>query len=145
MCWYGKATPKIAKDDIPCKKIVGKHETKRNVYVPFFRSPYTDMTYHIGKTYMAKVGISYYIDLSTVFRRNEDLITTGIHCYANDVKIFDSKPLGYKTVKIGRFNTLYTYKNNPVVLCCIIPKGTVYYENEYGEIVTEKLRIVDVE
>jgi hypothetical protein len=32
----------------------------------------------------------------------------------------------------------------PVIVECIIPKGTVFYENEWGEIVAETLKIIKI-
>ena len=141
MCWHGiLKNRKIATEDLKCYKIVIKFN-----YEPFFR-PYfrcndSPMIYEVGKTYYGKT-------CPTKDMEDTDLITIheGIHCYDLSVHIFYRDkyevncllPCGI-FLKLGTFSSRTDCK--AVLVECTIPKGTLYYINDKGEIVTEKLII----
>ena len=134
MCWIGIANPIIAKEDIVCFKVVKKFYP--GVYVPYFRYTSTTMGYKIGETYKSDVVISYGYD------GGYNAINEGLHCYDSTAKVKYSED-GIEIFLNGReCAKLYSYDNDPAVLKCIIPKGTKYYKNKHGEIVTEKLIII---
>lgn len=86
-----------------------------------FVSPCMDFHYKLGKVYHAKLGIT---------QTNYSLIIDeGLHCYSN---MADDARYAGNFVAAGPY----------VVAPAIIPKGTRYYINEIGEIVTEKLKIL---
>ena len=141
MCWHGiLKNRKIATEDLKCYKIVLKFN-----YEPFFR-PYfrcndSPMIYEVGETYYGKICPSKAME-------DTDLITIheGIHCYDLSVHIFykDKYEVSYLLpcgifLKIGTFLSRTDCK--AVLVECTIPKGTLYYINDKGEIVTEKLII----
>ena len=133
MCWTGIAAPIVAENDIVCHKIVRKSNWQHNIYLPYFRYMFTNMTYEIGKTYEAKITTS-----GNLYREVD--IHEGLHCYDSSNKIMVSK---YGLTPINStVGCTYFYENRPVTLKCVIPKGTKYYENKYGEIVTEKLKVI---
>ena len=143
MCWNGiLKNRKIATEDLKCYKIVSKFN-----YEPFFR-PYfrcndSPMIYEVGKTYYSKI-------CPTKAMEDTGLITIheGIHCYDLSVHICkfhrDKYEVRYllpygEFLKIGAFSSRTYCK--AVLMECTIPKGTLYYMNDKGEIVTEKLII----
>ena len=146
MCWFGERNDKrVAKEDIRCKKVFyrqpGYFKVKRYVS-PVFKAPYKQ-----GDTATSKIGIHQGIGYW--------MIDEGIHCYGMDkVKIERSiaqcgERLVAKILRVdcyGMKDYQSVFYGNDigmqvVVLECIIPKGSVYYENNQGEIVTEKLII----
>ena len=135
MCWEGKVSDrKIATRDIKTKKIV---EFINGSYCAYFRR---NFRYELGKTYTAKIK-PYKQEPSDT----HCIIDTGLHSYAWDTKmtritdgdivVVCARECG---IRMGRF---YFLRNHILVMECTIPKGTVYYENEDGEIVSEKLII----
>ena len=136
MCWIGTRTQKwIATNDIPCKKVIG-YDEKVGVYRPWIMRA-LPCFYSIGHLYTADFGIEqrscehYYLE-----------IHKGIHCYANSLKVY--KHHDYSMI-VG--NNLFTGDQRtlrPVLVDCIIPRGATYYENERGEIVTNKLKLVKI-
>ena len=146
MCWFGERKHKrVAKEDIRCKKVFYRQLGHiRNRYV----SPVMKTMYVKGETYESDIVITRGI--------SRWKIDEGIHCYNMkkvDVERIKSESGERLVVKIpfatdnyGNKHHLCTYYGNDigmeaVVLECIIPKGSVYYENLGGEIVTEKLII----
>ena len=146
MCWFGERKHKrVAKEDIRCKKVFYRQPGHiRNRYV----SPVMKTMYVQGQTYESNIVLT----CGTGYWK----IDEGIHCYSMDkVKIERSiaqcgerlvAKIPFATDNYGNKHHLCTYYGNDigmqaVVLECIIPKGSVYYENLGGEIVTEKLII----
>ena len=148
MCWHGiLKNRKIATEDLKCYKIVSKFN-----YEPFFR-PYfrcndSPMIYEVGKTYYGKICPE-----KVAGGANLIAIHEGIHCYDLSVHIFhrdkyevyrDKYEVNYLLpcgifLKLGIFSSRTDCK--AVLMECTIPKGTLYYMNDKGEIVTEKLII----
>ncbi len=139
MCWTGNSNPIVAKDDIPCKKIVKVlYRPPRKIYVPFFMHA-KSIEYVIGETYTSEIRIRY--QWEDGFKE----IDVGLHCYSKDVKtqhLQTGIAVNFLNNPNGRY---YSNIYNPVLMNCIIPKGTTYYENNNGEIVTEKLKIISIE
>lgn len=148
MCWIGKRTDKrIAENDIKAYKVVLLYTLDENVLM----SPRKFFQYTEGKTYTASI---FEFRSPTVDRIKIDY---GLHCYSNKCKFirYDeslSKDIDCTIhVELEREQSMldsgavhYYSKDayyNPVVVECTIPKGTKYYRNYAGEIVTEKLRI----
>jgi hypothetical protein len=143
MCWHGKLeNRKIATEDLKCYKIVLKFS-----YEPFFRPYYrcnkSPIIYEVGKTYYGVICPAKVIE-------DTDLITIheGIHCYDLSVlicKFYKDKYEVKYLLPHGVFLNLGTFSSRTyckaVLMECTIPKGTIYYMNDKGEIVTEKLII----
>ena len=138
MCWIGDNIKKIAEEDIKCKKIID-HHIPSDTYYAFYHEFFE---YELGKVYEQKVTpqvLEDYGDDDEFARINE-----GFHCYSMDIKM--TRTLGGSiTVENTKYNTHTMFpfhiNNNfrTVVVQCTIPKGTEYYENNFGEIVTSKL------
>ena len=138
MCWFGKQKDrKLAQEDIKCKKFITKN-VDNNQYFAFFHKEHL---YQLGKTY--------YTPLQSKLERERWIsIQRGLHCYAPYVEITGIPHKAY-TVKYNA--SIVTYSTNimaisttrdiPVLVECTIPKGSEYYENQYGEIVAERLII----
>ena len=120
MCWYNNRIipPKIAIEDIQVYKIVAKFDKGISSGVYPFK-------WESGVVYQSKIGIN------TYYSQME--ITKGFHTLRDE-------PL---------FKGIYWYTSNKHLLFCarpshavfeaIIPKGSTYYENKNGEIVSDKL------
>ncbi len=135
MCWEGKVSDrKIATRDIKTKKIV---EFINGSYCGYFQR---NFRYELGKTYTAKIK-PYEQEPSDTYC----MIDAGLHSYAWDTKMTRST---YSDIVIicsrecGILSRRFYFFSNPILAMeCTIPKGTVYYENKCGEIVSEKLII----
>lgn len=157
MCWETSKKSvcrfrKTAKEDIEVFKIVV--EKNNNEFRPYFMS--TKLCYKLGKEYKTKIEKRKY--MARCYDKIQ--IDAGFHSY--DLKLV--KP--YKdfhhdlddniTPYFGAFSLvngcsigIYTCKDglyftNPAFVKCIVPKGAKYYENEVGEIVSDRIKIVGV-
>lgn len=134
MCWITtkKENSKgmIAKTDIPILKVLG-----RNGITPI-------MDFHVSfnkKLPQETIKVSLIESLiadSVIWR-----IDNGYHSYSADGKIVDSVQNFYLILKNGYFSPIYSHKYN--IYNGYIPKGTLYYENGYGEIVSETLVVTN--
>ena len=151
MCWKTKyahySKPKFAEQDTKVFKVCLK-DVATNSINPYYH--YKCIKYEIGKSYDLVGCITPFED----FLCNVTYIEYGFHSYNSETcnchhptlclpyetdiksksfivehcdgtkKLYD-KPVGYV----------------PVIVECSIPKDTIYYENERGEIVSEHLKI----
>jgi hypothetical protein len=138
MCWIGKITDKhIAKaGDIPVYKVLLMRDNR-------LFSPYQNMLYIENMLYTK--------DIEPEIGEKEIRIEKGLHCYSGScmVKMKDDHTDRDIVVDMKRRSRLYygSYgRNNDdgimTVFRGVIPKGTVYYENEHGEIASEELKIL---
>lgn len=144
MCWTGYISDKnIATEDIKCRKIINKNDNTGE-YVPYYMS--NAMTYKIGDTY-SMVIIPHKVSLNII------KIDEAFHAYSMDVDIkrftfyggeVNGYILKYFHSSNQHFIPQYFLRTTPVVVECVIPKGTVYYENIHGEIASESLKIVRI-
>lgn len=143
MCWIGnKAHRKIAKEDIKCKKIISL-DFKANFYTPYYRMD--DMVYELGKLYSCNT-----LSIGAVDKKGNIRISRGFHCYGKYVAVCRPNALSeigtqydYLVHMIGKPYQGY-WRNStrkPILVECTIPSGSIYYENEDGEIVSDHLRI----
>ena len=148
MCWITRekkhSVKKIAEEDLKVFKICRQKLGK--VYPYFFSG--TNISYQEGKTYWQFRNPSLYWTSSGYYG-----IMKGFHSYSMDLSVENTLEYYYNTTFITlRISTptkpLTSYSEsispNGAILCyveCTIPKGVAYYENEYGEIVSRKLRI----
>lgn len=154
MCWVGKTEDiHIAKKDIEVKKVLMKyHDVPCLKYhgVPCsFVSPYRNAPYKFDVIYEATITPRHP-------HRPDDgtiIIDTGLHCYSAKCDSSTYKNV-HGRVAVMNIYLLRTFEDtreshnyvaeisrNPVLMKCIIPAGTTYYENKRGEIVSEKLII----
>ena len=134
MCWVGEPFEKVADRNIKVYKVVRPIPfTNKLLAEAWYRR---DTVYHPGKRY--KLGKPLAYRLTNHFC--ECYIEEGFHSYSAEktsirCSINDSVLRLDSENKIG-FD-VYFYK--PAILICVIPKGTTYYENKNGEIVSEEI------
>jgi len=157
MCWFGYITDRhVVKEDMKVFKMLYREEDSwKNFdkdFVRTYKPPFYGGIYKLGE--MREVnGLGIFptpnlYDYSEYEKPKKYKIEEGLHCYSLEkckrtwdalhVKIINKSNLFAKEI------ILQTYPRegyNIIVktVLCIIPKGTVYWENQYGEIVTEKL------
>ena len=134
MCWYGKNKPRIATEDIKVFKIF--EYTSENKIL----SPIMPMEWKKGELAPRL--------LFPDFEDNLITINEGYHS-CRDLKIQKSYYLTYPYKFIRGFfvspidkTQIMSQRDNFIMLICIIPKGTKYYENDRGEIVSETIKIL---
>ena len=137
MCWVGKLEDKkVATEDIKVKKILDK-------FMGFYYAYYQEwFEYKLGEVYETTVEPRVHNFIEGAY-----LIDNGFHSYAwdiemkqlcaGDIKVRSLRHLGGQT--IYQNNGRYGGDHKIAVMECTIPKGTVYWENQVGEIVSEKL------
>lgn len=143
MCWVGSIHDKrIAKRDITVYKILRKCGIKRIEY----NAPFRDTTKY-------KIGCGYNVPYLGVrnYGCGDIEINEGLHCYSLNVYIKFSRDCDLITyssdgIRSGlqryyHYESRNTYKY--VIAKCIIPKGSTYFINNAGEIVTEALHIIE--
>ena len=150
MCWVTKnkkfIKKRIAKEDIFVKKLMSKSmDTK------FVESPCFDMVWEFGRCekYREKIAILKEWDLDKKLAKEWDLdkklvyvIQQGFHSLSptcNVKKINQNAVAFYESKKVFSF---FDYNNSFILVDAKIPKGSIYYENEQGEIVSNKLLIL---
>ena len=157
MCWAGKVEHKhVAKENIEVRKMLLK-EREEFFDNPSFVSPYQFMKYGIGVGYVTKINPCHAFPQ---FDQSRITINEGLHCYSpSKCRFVKHKDSQGET----RVINVYLYCNSknlaeqtkfcfpadryhyPVLMKAIIPKGTTYYENDSGEIVSEKLIIKEID
>lgn len=149
MCWVTKnkkfIKKRIAKEDIFVKKLMSKSmDTK------FVESPCFNMVWEFGRCekYREKIAILKALDLrcgnGILFddKKLAYVIQQGFHSLSptcNVKKINQNAVAFYESKKVFSF---FDYSNSFILVDAKIPKGSIYYENEQGEIVSNKLIIL---
>ena len=128
MCWtsYNEEfhVMKIAKTDIQVYKILKKYQSwmfKRTQYV----SPYYNFKYKLNKVYNSNLCVEF------LEKTNGLQIQKGLHSFIN----FEEANFYRANASLGGL---------PWIICkAVIPKGSFYYINEGGEIVSDKLKVTE--
>lgn len=133
MCWRTNNKPIChnAKSDIVCYKVMHLKEKKH--YYPFFwkvrytykslicRYKYTSNSENPCVPLCLEAGCDY-------FASKYWFIDEGYHSFESKVKAeWEAN----------------SYSNKPCIVKCIIPKGSEYYHNEYGEYVSDQIIILN--
>lgn len=150
MCWVTKnkkfIKKRIAKEDIFVKKLMSKSmDTK------FVESPCFNMVWEFGRCekYREKIEILKDWDLDKKLAKEWDLdkklvyvIQQGFHSLSPtcNVKKINQNAVAFYESKI--VFSFFDYNNSFILVDAKIPKGSIYYENEQGEIVSNKLIIL---
>lgn len=125
MCWKTCKTPikQIAESDLKVYKILRRVEN-------YIVSPIWEFfIWELNKTYKTKLDNPYcYKDI--------DIIKRGFHSLLDSPKLHSGRIWCTKSCDV-----MY-YSPNEYVFEAIIPKGSEYYENEDGEIVSNQLKII---
>lgn len=136
MCWYSKKkkAARIAVEDILVYKVMYRKPNNGR-----FRSLYRRMDYEPEKIYWTDVNpIS--IDSPLYL---EMKIDKGFHSYSMD-KTMATKDKYHIVIYNMENNEIVDsifFSDNLVIAKCIIPKGSKYYMNEVGEIVSDQIII----
>ena len=131
MCWIAtnekELTPKIAEDNIPVEKIV---MLGTNIYnEEYWCSAYFNKEYELNTTYR-----TYDMFLHSY------VIEEGFHSYKGakiviDKELKDIYIYGKDNKKLDSWSI-----RGMAIMSCVIPKGSIYYENRHGEIVSNTIR-----
>lgn len=130
MCWLGRCTRKIAKRDITVYKLGFISENN-------FISLYLNYTYEIkkiNKEIKLKPDMFYEYGLE-----NKGAIYKGYHSYTDISMPYSCLGLISRTIYLGKLPFTILLNNNHYVAAFIIPKGSEYYENSKGEIVSSNI------
>jgi len=157
MCWYGKRSDKkVAKTNIEVQKVLMMCDKD----VDRFLSPYRYEVYTANEE--KKHAIVVRDDIVDESKEEPIRIDIGLHSYSRKCKmrkpipkalqtnylIVYPKNYNYQSKLFGNTHTyseriIYSLRRMPVMVKAIIPKGTTYYENSKGEIVSDKLIITN--
>lgn len=126
MCWtteIGRPVSHKARKDIICYKIVPTPNSEV-VYSKIFH-----FEYHFGKLYKTDLG-------NVIQHPYYYSIDEGFHSYKKLPILWRNM---YITAKSGFYN-IYRH----VIIECVIPIGSTYYENEFGELVSNQIKIMKI-
>ena len=131
MCWESsQAVKQIAEEDIKVFKI-GKR------YEGMFYSMYKGFKYRLNQLYSINICIKAYYHYQSVF-----VGSRGFHSYDPSIvhlKISKNGIIRWAVYARQRRLDCDTVIAGYVIAECVIPKGTTYYENENGEIISEAI------
>lgn len=136
MCWnccIENLKAQTAKEDINVYKVVKKASKKSCV------SSFRDYTYY-SKDIQPLLTLRVTIKPCSIFAK----ITEGYHSYSSVNFVFDSMRRrifrGYvKTIQFGNRKEIFRVDNSLYLATFIIPVGSVYFTNEEGAIVSNKI------
>ena len=137
MCWtcnINKLKAQIANKNINVYKVV-KEATKK-----YCVSPFMDYTYY-SKDIQPSLTLEVMIEPRSIFAK----ITEGYHSYSSINFVCDSIVEGIfgdciKTIQCGSRKEIFRVDNSLYLATFIISSGYVYFTNEEGEIVSNKIR-----
>ena len=137
MCWscnINKLKAQIAKEDINVYKVVKSANRKYCV------SPFMEYTYY-SKNIQPSLTLGVTIEPRSIFAK----ITEGYYSYSSVNFVCDSVMLSidgmlYKSIQCGNRIEMFRVNNFLYLATFIIPSGSVYFTNEEGVIVSNKIR-----
>lgn len=143
MCWVGYRTKlgskqfrKKAEEDIPVFKVCLKDIWNNESNLAY--AYYYQKKYEVGKTYTECVRLVRTHGNHPIYKIKE-----GLHCYSDKCNLEAINDC--LLVKFNKTAIDYHPSGDKLVrLDCIIPKGTRYYINDTGEIVTTKIIVKGV-
>ena len=134
MCWVGKCDVKIAKRDFYVYKL-GYVSDKG------FNSLYQDFIYIPGvlnETVKMRPLISNY-SIYLLLKEQYGIIYEGYHSYRDIAMPYSDLGLHSRTIYLGKIAENIRLNNIYSIATFIIPKGSEYYENNNGEIVSSNI------
>lgn len=137
MCWtcnINKLKAQIAKEDINVYKVVKKATKKSCISI------FMDYTYY-SKDIQPSLTLGVMIEPRSIFAK----IIEGYHSYSSVNFVFDSVVKGIlgdyvKTIQCGNRKKIFRVDNSLYLATFIIPSGSIYFTNEEGVIVSNKIR-----
>ena len=128
MCWETSLKEcqikRIAVNDIQVYKILKERRTWISNRVKYV-SPYYNFKYKLNKIYKSRLELDQ-------IRDDTLIIENGLHSFTS-----------LQRTEYYR-DTCEPYCETWIIFKAIIPKGSVYYKNGAGEIVSNKLKIVEI-
>ena len=131
MCWKSKNKPilKVADKDIPVKKVLER--SFGELCSPYF----VEFTWEIGKVYEVEMEVLMESD-------GDYVIESGFHS-AEEIEKIEADDL-------DDYYNVYLANKHPIVMSfkkldiydAVIPAESNYYVNEYGEYVSDRLKII---
>lgn len=134
MCWVGKCNVKIAKRDFYVYKL-GYVSDKG------FNSLYQDFIY-IPRVLNEKVEMRPLISNYSIYlllNEQYGIIYEGYHSYRDIAMPYSDLGLHSRTIYLGKIVENIRLNNSYSIATFIIPKGSEYYENNNGEIVSSNI------
>ena len=135
MCWIGKCDIKIAKRDFYVYKI-GYVSDKG------FKSLYQNFIYipkEINKKIKLEPVIHDYKIIYKLINEQYGEIYEGYHSYKDIAMPYSDLRPYYRKIYLGKFAEDIRLNNVYYIATFIIPKGSEYYENRAGEIVSSSI------
>lgn len=132
MCWISNNKPErlVAKEDITVYKVVQIFPDGKIL------SYFNDFPYEIGEIYNTNITVKHYENVYSDFY----YIEQGFHSYNYHLYIgldpFLNMPVAY-----DKSNASY-YGDDIYGMLCVIPKGTEYYVNRFGDVVSTSIKLV---
>ena len=141
MCWKSKIKPlkQIADTDIPVIKTLLKHDDYNNYGI--YYSCYQNFKYKIGETYDID---KHSLKVESKNIHDIYIIRNGYHSYDSKCTISTEKITGMKFIKWNKDFSVDVHDKLTVLALFNIPKGSKYYENENGEIVSNKIKFIGI-
>lgn len=136
MCWVGKGPVKIAEKDIVVYKLGYVLENSE-----LFNSLYHGYNYHpkgLNRT-VTLAPIVGSITLPHLSQFDVGIIYSGYHSYRSISLSFMGLGSSSRIIFLGNIIDRISLYNDYYVATFIIPKGTEYYENNQGEIVSSNI------
>ena len=137
MCWIGKGPAKIAERDIVVYKLGYVIETTKE-----FRSLYQNYTYYpkeLNKV-VTLVPIIYTTEVSKLHPSETGMIYKGYHSYKSMSLPFNGLEASSRVILLGTIiKERISICNSYYIATFIIPKGSEYYENKCGELVSSSI------
>lgn len=133
MCWMTKYKPVLetAKKDIPVKKVLEKYGDGQ-LCSPYF----VGFTWEIGKVYEAEMDEPMESD-------GDYVIESGFHSAEEIEQIeADENGIGYYNVFLANNHTIVLSLEKLDIYDAVIPAESNFYVNEYGEFVSDRLKII---
>lgn len=135
MCWVGKCYVKIAKRDFYVYKL-GYVSDKG------FNSLYQDFIYIPGvlnETVKMSPIIPHYYSIYKLRKEQYGIIYEGYHSYRDIAMPYSDLGLHSRTIYLGTIAENIRLNNSYSIATFIIPKGSEYYENNNGEVVSSNI------
>lgn len=133
MCWTTKYKPVLetAEKDIPVKKVLDKYDDGQ-LCSPYF----VGFTWEIGKVYEVEMD-------EPMGNDGDYVIESGFHSAEEIEKIdADENGIGYYNVFLANNHTIVLSLEELDIYDAVIPAESNFYVNEYGEFVSDRLKII---
>ena len=137
MCWIGKGPAKIAERDIIVYKLGYVIEATKE-----FRSLYQNYTYYpkeLNKV-VTLVPVIFTTEVSKLQPSETGMIYEGYHSYKSISLPFNRLGYSFRFILLGTIiKERISICNSYYIATFIIPKGSNYFENDRGEIVSSNI------